>query len=150
MGLPVVTNPNPTTNSGSLTKLLVKAGASPTTQIVPLASDINIDFSEATETIPYYAEGGPSITVKTGLDGTGTIETIGPSDNPVIAELVAAGFAVGPGAELYAIMSLSEGSYIYGIIVINKAVPRTPVRGASRWSFPFRTTGPVKFQAIGV
>lgn len=149
MALPIVTNPNPPTYSADVTKLYLKLGATPLlTDLVPLMSDAQITFNSSKETIPLYNNGGASITVKTGLEGTISIETIGPSNHPVVAALVTAGFATGPGAELFYIMELAEGSYIYGIISVDKAEPKTPVRGASRWMFPASTTGKVNFQAI--
>jgi hypothetical protein len=148
MPLPTVTDTTFATTAASATKAYVKAGATPTaTELVPLASNIDISPAGSSENIPTYGAAGAGVSIKTGLDVSGTIETIATSDDPVVASLVTAGFATGDGAEMFAIFELAEGGYISGIITIVTAKPLTPVRGAARWSFAWASARPMTWTA---
>jgi hypothetical protein len=158
MSLPVITSVgNTETATASITKLYVNnkpTNPSPyqilATDLVPQASNQTITFTPQSETINTYDETGSSVTVITGRDGALTLETVSLSDDLVVSRLVKAGNSIGPDAEIWFAMRLGEGSWIKGVAVVEAANPLTPVRGAARWAFPLKTTGPFKFDEIGV
>jgi hypothetical protein len=136
----------PVVQAGSLTKVYSKAGAAPTVaELLPVTSEIGISMDGQSETISLYDTTGSSFTVKTGYGYTLTFETIASPKDTNVAALVAAAHSIGTAALMWITVEMPDVGYLTGIFAIEKADPKTPVRGAYRTMFTAKSSGKVLY-----
>ncbi|MGL4233708.1 MAG: phage tail tube protein [Casimicrobium sp.] len=116
---------------------------------VPTPTEISLTPSATKSEVPLYNDTPVTVSTKTSVTRTAQVSTISKSNDPVVAQLRAAGDAFGADAEIWYAFRTAEGSWYTGSAIVDASVPAGSVSDVFSWQFPISIQS-AEFFAIGV